>query len=575
LDGVGVVVSQSGFKGEAMWSETLLETTGPRKGLLAYASDKAITLKDLPPFPVNNLGFQACTMDWSKFYSNTVQIAKNVAKLGPPDAQAQLDGLLPNLPAIIGFDPQTELFDTLGDVSCIYADGELSLFGTGIVIAQKIKDEKTFTNTLMNLVGRVAEQTTPRELVVTKTKKQGREIVSLQIGGGFFNPSFTVADGWFVVGLVPQSVESFYLRKDGILDRWEPTAKHKTAFAELPEKFTSLTVTNPESGVKMVMSLAPFVMPMMQAAMMNSPVGRRMGPVPFSVAELPPAELVSKPLFPNVRVQTVDENGIRNYSRMSLPTIPLMDSGGGAPAVAIAIALLLPAVQQARTAARRSTSKNNLKQLAIAMHNYHETFREFPPGTHPHEKLKVEERLSWIAKLLPMLDQAPLFEQIDFHGGWDDKENMGSTSISLQVLVNPGVAEPPKEGVVAPTHYVGIAGVGEDAPTLPAKHKRAGIFGYNRATRLRDVTDGASNTAMISEASKDFGPWAQGGKSTIRALTKKPYINGPDGIGGPWSGPGVQIGLADGSVRFISENIDPSVMEALATMAGGEAIGDF
>ncbi len=575
LDNAGAMVSRSGFKGEAMWSETILETTGPRKGLLAYASDKTITLKDLPPLPADNLGFFASTLDWSKIYSNTVEIAQNLVKLGPPEAQAQLNGVLQNLPAIIGFDPEAELFKPMGDLTCVYADGQWNLFGTGLVVAQKIEDEKVFKETLMTLVGKAAEQTTPRELLIKKTKKQEREIVTLEIGGGFLNPSFAVADGWLVVGFVPQSVEAFYLRLDGKLAHWEPTAKHQAAFAELPKEFTSITITDTEAGVQTLLGLAPIVMPMVQAAWQSSPVGRQKGPIAFSVAELPPAELVAKPLFPNVRVNTVDENGLRSTSRMALPMIPMVDSGGGAPAIAIGVALLLPAVQQAREAARRSQSKNNLKQLGLAVHNYADTFNELPPGTHPNEKLKVEKRLSWIAKILPFIEQQAVFERIDFDAAWDSNENQDNVSVTIQTLINPGVADAPKEGVSAPTHYVGIAGVGEDAPTLAVNHKRAGMFGYNRVTKFQNVTDGLSNTFMVSEANKDFGNWAAGGKDTIRALTKKPYINGPDGLGGPWSTPGCHFLLGDGSVRFVSENIDASLMEALSTIAGGEVVGDF
>ena len=70
--------------------------------------------------------------------------------------------------------------------------------------------------------------------------------------------------------------------------------------------------------------------------------------------------------------------------------------------------------------------------------------------------------------------------------------------------------------------------------------------------------------------------WAAGGPSTIRAFTAKPYINGPDGIGGPWNGgAGCNMLMGDGSVRFISKSIDPGVMEALSTISGGEVIGDF
>ncbi len=109
---------------------------------------------------------------------------------------------------------------------------------------------------------------------------------------------------------------------------------------------------------------------------------------------------------------------------------------------------------------------------------------------------------------------------------------------------------------------------------MPVNHKRAGAFGYNRTTKIANFRDGTSNTVMVSEASQDFGSWAAGGTDTLRALTQKPYINSPDGIGGPFTG-GCNMLLGDVSVRFVSENIDPSLMGALSTIAGGESVGDF
>jgi hypothetical protein len=100
------------------------------------------------------------------------------------------------------------------------------------------------------------------------------------------------------------------------------------------------------------------------------------------------------------------------------------------------------------------------------------------------------------------------------------------------------------------------------------------MFGYNRKTRLQDCTDGLSNTVMIGEASKDYGAWGAGGNASLRSVTQKPYINGPDGIGGPYRG-GCHFLLGDGAVRFVSENIDPSVFEAINTIRGGEAVGNF
>jgi hypothetical protein len=224
--------------------------------------------------------------------------------------------------------------------------------------------------------------------------------------------------------------------------------------------------------------------------------------------------------------------------------------------------------------------------MGLAMHNYHDVHNSFPAGTLPNEKLKPDERLSFFVELLPFLDQAVLYEKIDKEAGWKEKDLWPIMETRIPTMMNPGVnlraansataetKDAKEESNYAPTHYVGLAGVGKDAPLLPISSNRAGVFGYNRKTRIQNITDGTSNTMMISEASKDYGAWGEGGNATIRSLTKKPYINGPDGIGGPFSG-GVQVLLGDGSVRFISQNIDQNTFEALTTISGGEAIGNF
>ena len=297
--------------------------------------------------------------------------------------------------------------------------------------------------------------------------------------------------------------------------------------------------------------------------------------LPITIADIPPAELVVRPLFPNVAVTTSDENGIHITSRQSLPGIPIIagiSEGNGVVTVAIGTALLLPAIQQAREAARRTQSKNNLKQIALALHNYADTYQGFPAGTHPNEKLKPEERLSWQAAILPFIEQSALHQSINFEEAWDDESNKKAAETRVPIYMNPGYPAVPVGA--AETHYVGIAGLGKDAPILPANSNRAGVFAFNRKTSFRDITDGTSNTMMMSEASGQFGSWIAGGNATIRSLTKKPYINGPDGIGGPSRG-GVNVGLADGSVRFVSENVDPVIFERLSTMADGQVLGDF
>ncbi|MCH2200623.1 MAG: DUF1559 domain-containing protein, partial [Fuerstiella sp.] len=144
------------------------------------------------------------------------------------------------------------------------------------------------------------------------------------------------------------------------------------------------------------------------------------------------------------------------------------------------------------------------------------------------------------------------------------------SQLTLSVYRNPSM--PRDESPAGDLDYLGVAGIGPNAASLKNHDPNAGIFGYNRRTRIRDITDGTSHTMMIADSVKP-NPYTQG-HLTIRGFSEKPYINGPDGIGSSHSG-GMQAAFADGSVRFISESIDPTVLEALATKAGGEVVGQF
>jgi len=128
---------------------------------------------------------------------------------------------------------------------------------------------------------------------------------------------------------------------------------------------------------------------------------------------------------------------------------------------------------------------------------------------------------------------------------------------------------------VAPTPYIGIAGLGTDAPLLPKGDPRAGVFGYDRQTTIADIKDGLGTTMLVAESGRMSGSWLAGGPATVRGLNpdEQPYLGPGRQFGGRHRG-GAMIGLADGSVRFVSESIDPKVFEALSTIAGGEKIPD-
>ncbi len=331
--------------------------------------------------------------------------------------------------------------------------------------------------------------------------------------------------------------------------------------------------------------------------------------------------------------------------------------------IAILVALLLPAVQQAREAARRSSCKNNLKQLGLAMHNYHDTFGLFPPGyinqfdTVPTNSTEYStavgaERVawSWGALILSQVEQSAMADTLSVGdvrlknaltagtrltamqtplSSFRCPSDVAPGTNTTKVLTDSGGTN----RAVATSNYVAvnssrrwhgtyapnnsgawITGMGEgkigqwggapDSNTSPN-----GIFWRNSNVRLRDVTDGASNTLLVGERSWELSN-PTGAKFTCRAgavygtnITNEQASNA-HGLGST-TGPlnfqskecsrtfsslhdgGVQFVLADGSVRFISENIDQnsaytggtnavdSTLERLAARNDGQVLGEF
>lgn len=279
--------------------------------------------------------------------------------------------------------------------------------------------------------------------------------------------------------------------------------------------------------------------------------------------------------------------------------------------IAILIALLLPAVQQAREAARRTQCKNNLKQLGLALHNYHDVHTTFPPGwiavdggvQNAHDGLNGA---GWGTMVLPYLEQAPLYKQFNANLAIQDQ------SYSQQVLPAWQCPSDPKPDTwvidneatgdpitVLPTaNYIGVFGTEEldgceNPPgTAPVAANGQcignGFFYHNSKVRMRDITDGTTNTLMVGERRTDiaagwFSTWpgmvAEGEEAFQRVLGSADHVpNDPAGHFDDFSSRhvgGAQFTLGDGSVRFISENIDDGLYQSLATIQGGEVVGEY
>jgi len=259
------------------------------------------------------------------------------------------------------------------------------------------------------------------------------------------------------------------------------------------------------------------------------------------------------------------------------------------------IALLLPAVQQAREASRRMTCQNNLCQLALAMHNYHATHRVLPPGcvgetTPLRSGMPTENHFGWLVQILPQLDEVNRWNQFDF------SRNSYEQAV---VPAAPEIMFCPSN----PTSGTCYAGCYHDS-AAPIDVDNNGVLFLNSSIRWRNITDGKSHTLLIGEhlPTALLAGWHQGNESMLRycgadgleqwntassaigayyqqvdpqAAAKAaavPIV--PQRFGSIHSG-GANLALADGSVKFVSVDVDGSIFHRLGNRRDGEVIGSF
>jgi len=281
--------------------------------------------------------------------------------------------------------------------------------------------------------------------------------------------------------------------------------------------------------------------------------------------------------------------------------------------IAVLIALLLPAVQQAREAARRSQCKNNLKQIGLALHNYHDTMNCMPPGWIGVSAGKPDfeggNGFSWGTFILPYLDQAPLYSKLNFELDMNDTQNVDMLRYPLAVYQCPSDPKPDSfqtEDAVtlATANYAGVFGLVEpdncEIPygtagsplTSSGQCVSDGSFFHNSLVRLRDFTDGTSNTLLVGERTTwknpvdatdiVYGTWAGAvpgeEDSMARVIGHAGHLpnkgHDAEDFGSSHVG-GAHFVMADGHVTFLSQNMDGGTFQALATRSGGEIVGEF
>lgn len=281
--------------------------------------------------------------------------------------------------------------------------------------------------------------------------------------------------------------------------------------------------------------------------------------------------------------------------------------------IGILVALLLPAVQSAREAARRISCHNNLKQIGLGLHNYHDTFGRLPPGwmaydpstRRPH--WEGEPGWGWAARILPFLEQNSVYQGlINFNLPITDPAHNQVRILPLAAYVCPSDIGRPTFVLEEGEDYLGSAGAYQ--PVELAKGNYLGVFGtvdphdtcngancdgrgpivFQLCFRFADIADGLSNTLVVGERNSKHAP-----STWVGMVTGGEHAHGR--IVGVATYPpnsevsaehyehnfssfhpaGTNFVFADGSVRLISETIDEQTYHALSTRAGGEVVGQF
>jgi len=254
--------------------------------------------------------------------------------------------------------------------------------------------------------------------------------------------------------------------------------------------------------------------------------------------------------------------------------------------IGILVALLLPAIQAAREAARRSQCQNNLRQLGIALHSYHAVHRQFPIGCiEKRVKSRPNARqLSWLAAILDELDESALFHRVDFGAVYDGAENAEAASTVVAVFLCPSAArfEPGREGpmVVDPistsdlssggaaaTDYGGIFGA---TPVSPSAN---GVLLYDHAVKLTDVTDGMSHTLAVAEdvgrGRLMDGHWINGENIFDVYIHSHINLQQDNEIWGDHPR-GAMVLWCDASVTFLADETEPMVLRSICTRSGDD-----
>jgi hypothetical protein len=542
LDRIKSVETSSGYVESGMANRMLLRFDGEPTGIFALSPERGLEVSDLAHVPDDAMFAFATSIDLDKQFDFFLE---RLHEMSPRDAGGFEEGLA-EMGRELQIDVRQDLLAQVGPVITLHnaaGDGWLS----GLTLTAELKDEERFANTLFRLNDVFAKNQSPHGPRLINKRVGDATITTVIIPEEAFpfEISLCVNKKRLLMGLYPQAIMSAIgERPTPLFAGGLPSASFAADKSEA--KLLTMLWVDTKRPFEWLYPLAQMGMAMRYQMIQEFPsaVQEQIAPLLQSI-NLPPARAIHKHLTPSVIAVRRVADGFEFESQQSLPMMdPLFGTSTG-------IALFLPAVQQVRSASKRVQSMNNLKQMAIAIHNYESAFMKFPSGFGPAKK--DGPPVSWRVKILPFIEQNNLYEMYRMDEPWDSPNNLKVLEMMPEIYRSANSNAGPNE-----TTYLAIGG-------------QRGIFGKDQQGqaiegRFAEILDGTSNTAMFVDAGDQLAvPWTKPDEGI------DPEEFSKFGLMGQFPG-GFIVAMGDGAVHFISEAVSEEALRNLFEKNDGNLV---
>ncbi len=526
LDKATALASVTGLDQKGCVNKTLLSIDGDAGGVLRLADAEPLAPADLAPIPQDATLALAFKLDPEKAFDTILDVAEKIH----PRSREEILRNIGEQEERDGFKMRDDFLRPFGDTWCVFDSVSEGGMLSGLTLVVSLKDPKHAALAHAKLLKLL--QSGSR---LQKVQFADKDIYIFPSGpyGPPFTPAWCMTEKELIVALLPQSIKGYLSR---------------------PADFKSL-VQSPEVAKLFAGDARPLKLvycdvqrvfdvlyPMAAVALRTlEPRLRAGGGLDLGGAFLPSAGAIRRHLSPAVTTVRRTEAGIEIIERHALP------GPGIATAMPIGVALTVPAVSSSRQAAQRAQSTGQMKQIGLAMLNYEQANRKFPPAYRADKEGKP--LLSWRVLILPFVEQDGLYKQFHLDEPWDSEHN--KTLIARM----PAVYKSPKSKVSGEgkTNYLTIRG-------------EKTVFPGGKSIGFADIRDGTSNTMMTVEVSDQ--------KAVVWTKPDDFEYDESDplkGLSGLWPG-GFIGGMTDGSVRFFPSSIKPETLKAIFTRNGGEVV---